>query len=93
MSTLRQSIKRAWKAWTRLAHKIGSFQARVLLTVIYTIFVFPFGIAVRLFSDPLRIEKRPARWLDRTDHANDMQWAHRHSSWPPARGSALLPRA
>lgn len=77
MNTPWQSVKRAWKTWTRLAHKIGNFQARVLLTLLYAILVLPFGMAVRLFSDPLRIKKRPGRWLDRVDEANDMQWAHK----------------
>lgn len=77
MNTLWQSAKRAWKAWTRLAHKIGNFQARVLLTLLYLTLVLPFGMTVRLFSDPLRIKKRPDRWLDRTDDANDIHWAKR----------------
>jgi hypothetical protein len=77
MSALWQSVKRAWKVWTRVAHEIGNFQARVLLTVIYAILVLPFGIVVRLFADPLRIKKRPDRWLDRVDEANDVHGAQR----------------
>lgn len=77
MNTVWQVVKSAWKAWTRLAHKIGNFQARLLLTLMYVTLVLPFGITVRLFSDPLRIKKRPERWLDRTEEANDMVWAQR----------------
>ncbi len=66
-----------WQAWKRLAHKIGNFQARVLLTLIYAILLFPFGIAVRLFSDSLAIKKRPARWNDSPSEAQDMAWARR----------------
>lgn len=77
MNTLWRSVKRGWQAWTRLAHKIGNFQARVLLTLLYVVVFFPFGMAVRLFADPLRIKKRPQRWLDRPEQANDLEWARR----------------
>jgi hypothetical protein len=71
-------LKRLWAAWTRLAHKIGNFQARVLLlTVLYALLMLPFGIIVRVFADPLRIKKRPTRWLDHPDEANDLQWARK----------------
>ncbi|HYA23923.1 MAG TPA: hypothetical protein VEF05_07165 [Terriglobales bacterium] len=69
-------LKRAWQAWKSLAHKIGNFQARVLLTVFYGI-LFPFGLATRLFSDSLRTKKRPEQWLNHPDEAYDMQWARR----------------
>jgi hypothetical protein len=72
-----QGLKRLWAAWTRLAHKIGTFQARVLLTVLYALLVLPFGIIVRVFADPLRIKKRPTRWLDHPDEANDLQRARK----------------
>ncbi len=77
MKSLWQVLKRVWQAWTRLAHKIGNFQARVLLTVLYAVLVLPFGIIVRLFADPLRIKKRPTRWIDHPDEPADMTWAQR----------------
>jgi len=70
-------LKRAWQTWKRIAHAIGNFQARVLLTVFYTVLVFPFGIAARLFSDPLRIKRRPTQWLEHPNEAHDLQWAKR----------------
>ena len=70
-------LKRAWGAWKRIAHKIGNFQARVLLTIFYAVVVFPFGVAARLFSDPLRIKHPPSLWLDHPDKACDLQWARR----------------
>ncbi len=69
--------KRLWEAWKRLAHRIGNFQARVLLTILYAVLVLPFGVVVRLLADPLRIRRRPAEWLDRLGKANDMNWARR----------------
>jgi hypothetical protein len=72
-----KSIKRGWHAWTRLAHKIGNFQARVLLTILYGVVVLPFGLVVRWFGDPLRIKQRPVSWLDHPKESYDMNWAKR----------------
>jgi len=71
------SLKKLWAAWKRIAHRIGDFQARVLLTVIYAVLVLPFGLAIRLFSDPLKIKKRPAKWTDHTQDVIDLEWARR----------------
>ncbi len=70
-------LKRIWEAWKRLAHKIGNFQARLLLTILYAVLVLPFGLAVRLFADPLRIRRHPKGWLDCADKAADLEWARR----------------
>ncbi len=70
-------FKRAWQAWKDLAHKIGNFQARVILSIFYAILVLPFGLAARLFSDPLRIKKRPEQWLDHPSEAYDLEWARK----------------
>ena len=72
-----KTLKRAWEAWKRLGKKIGNFQARILLTIFYVVLMFPFGIAARLFSDPLRIKKRPQEWLPHAEETNDMTWARR----------------
>jgi hypothetical protein len=70
-----KTLKRAWEAWKRIGKKIGNFQARVLLTIFYAVLMFPFGIAARLFSDPLRIKKLPTEWLPHEEETNDMKWA------------------
>jgi len=72
-----KTLKRIWAAWKQIAQKIGNFQARVLLTVIYSVLILPFGLAVRLFSDPLRIKRRPEAWLDHGDDPSTMEWARR----------------
>ena len=72
-----EKLKALWKAWTRIAHIIGNFQARVLLTILYLVLVLPFGLIVRLFADPLRIKKRPEKWLAETAEAYDLQWAQK----------------
>lgn len=69
--------KRAWQVWKDIAHKIGNFQARVILSIFYGILVLPFGLAARMFSDPLRIKNRPEQWLDHPSEAYDLEWARK----------------
>jgi hypothetical protein len=69
--------ERAKQTWKRVAHAVGNFQARILLTVFYGIIVLPFGILARLFADPLRIKHPPTQWLDHTEEAHDLRWAKR----------------
>ncbi len=70
-------LKRLWAAWKRFAQRVGNFQARVLLTVLYGALVLPFGLAVRWLADPLRIKRPPDKWIDRSEEATDMNWARR----------------
>jgi hypothetical protein len=77
LSQIWSGLKRFWDAWTRLARKIGNFQARVLLTILYATAVLPFGVLVRLLADPLRIKHRPTGWLDHQEEVQDMHWAQR----------------
>jgi hypothetical protein len=70
-------LKRFWQRWKQIAQAVGTFQARVLLTVFYAVLVLPFGIFARLLSDPLRIKCRPTQWLDHTDETHDLPWAKR----------------
>lgn len=70
-------LKRVWQAWKRVAHTVGTFQARVLLTIFYAVLVLPFGIFARLFSDSLRIKRRPTQWLEHPGETHDLRWAKR----------------
>jgi hypothetical protein len=68
----------AWGAWTRLAHRIGEVQGRLLLTLLYGVLILPFGLGVRLLADPLRC-RRPAgsNWTPRADPPPAMAEARR----------------
>ncbi len=70
-------FKSIWQSWLRVAHRIGNFQARVLLTIVYAVVLFPFGICVRLFADPLRTGQRPTKWLSHARQIINMSWAHK----------------
>ncbi len=59
-------LKKAWATWKRVGRFIGDFIGRVVLTVFYFTVLAPFGIAVRLFADPLAIKPgRRIQWVER----------------------------
>jgi hypothetical protein len=66
-----------WEGWKKIGHAIGNFQARVLLTVIYSVLILPFGLIVRFFSDSLHTKKRPESWFDHPPASNDLTEARR----------------
>ena len=61
-----ETLRKVWEAWKHAGQVIGDFIGRVILTVFYfTIFV-PFGLGVRLLSDPLRLKRAMSSyWLSR----------------------------
>jgi len=64
--------RRLWRAWRRIGRKIGDFQARALLTVVYFTVVAPFALAVRWAADPLAVKPRTRRgWCLRAADASD----------------------
>ena len=68
--TPEKSLKELWKTWRLFSRKTGAFQSRVLLSLFYFIFLTPIGLIIKIFSDPLNIN-RPGRgasgsfWLSR----------------------------
>ena len=55
-----------WRVWKHIARRIGEFQGRVLLTVLYALLVVPVGLILRLLADPLRRWRPPAsNWVAR----------------------------
>jgi len=60
-------LKQLWRGWKALAWKIGNFQARVLLVLLYFTLLLPFGVGLRLLSDPLKTKARdlPSYWVRR----------------------------
>ncbi len=76
-------LRSLWRRWLTLAHKIGTFQSRVLLTLFYFVFLAPFGLAMRLLADPLhmKVKSWPAAggWVARTTRDTDLTAARRQS--------------
>lgn len=50
-------VKWLWRRWLSVARKIGEFQSRAILTIFYFVFVAPFALGIKLFSDPLRLKR------------------------------------
>lgn len=46
-----------WQQWQTIAHRIGDFQARLLLTVLYALFIAPVGFCWQWVEDPLRLHR------------------------------------
>ena len=61
-------------ALARLAHAIGNFQARVVLTVVYFVMLAPFALAAR-WSDARG--SGSTFWRDRSDPAPTLHGARR----------------
>jgi len=50
-------MKSFWEQWQRVARKIGDFQARLILTLLYFTVIGPFALIVRFGADPLSLKK------------------------------------
>ena len=72
-------LRRIWQTWKRFGRFVGDLIGRVVLTVFYfTIFV-PFGTAMRLFSDPLRLKSshHTSFWINRDTRDRAVEDARR----------------
>lgn len=77
-------LRNLWSHWLTLARKIGQFQSRIILTLFYFVFVTPFGLAVRLFADPLHVRRRSlygaqSGWQPRKTHDVDLAAGRKQS--------------
>lgn len=52
-------FKRGWRRWNDFAGRMGNVQGRLLMGFFYFFIVTPFGLGMRLLSDPLAIKKSP----------------------------------
>jgi uncharacterized membrane protein YebE (DUF533 family) len=70
---------RLWEGWKSFAADMGDYQSRILLASFYFVVVTPFGLLVRLLSDPLRT-KYPAVdsfWASRSEISAELDEAKR----------------
>ncbi|MFH1202708.1 MAG: SxtJ family membrane protein [Candidatus Omnitrophota bacterium] len=61
---MKGNLKKIWQGWKKIAHKIGDFQARVILTILYFVLITPIALFM-MFFDPLRIKRRYVEWIIR----------------------------
>jgi len=70
-----------WKAFREYSFKMGTFQSQILLGLLYLIGFGIVGLAVRLFSDPLRIKRssQGSYWTPRPEIPADLELFKRQS--------------
>lgn len=75
-------LKTLWRGWRVVAAKIGHVQSVIVLTLMYFVFVAPFALAVRLFSDPLTLRASSGgRWLPLAGAPSKSLAELRQQSW------------
>ena len=79
MDAMTALLRRTWERWKAIAHVIGNFQARLLLTVFYFVVVPPFALIVKALKDPLalRLPRGPSFWVERPDREDSEASARR----------------
>lgn len=60
------AIVRIWTKWQQFGHLIGDFVGRLIMTIFYFTIAAPFGLAVRFFSDPLKLKPAKPKWEARS---------------------------
>ncbi len=60
-------LKALWERWKIIAEKIGTFQAKVILSLLYFVLIGPIALVRRVVADPLglRRESRQTFWVPR----------------------------
>ena len=72
-------LKRLGEGWKGFAAEMGNYQGRILLAFFYFFVITPFGVLVRLFSDPLRTKflPKPSFWDNRPATSSGLDEARR----------------
>jgi hypothetical protein len=52
-------LKALWRKWLVVAHAIGRVNSHIIMMLVYFVFMMPFAMAVRWFTDPLRLRAEP----------------------------------
>ncbi len=71
--------RRIWERWKVIAHVIGTFQARLILSVLYLVILPPFALIRRLGGDRLgrRPTSDPTYWRARPADAPTLEAARK----------------
>jgi hypothetical protein len=68
MEGIGQFFSTVWKYWKKFGEFLGNVIGRAFLMLFYFTIVLPFGLATRLFGDPLDIrdKQKIPTWRERT---------------------------
>jgi hypothetical protein len=73
------SLARLWEGWKSLTADMGNYQSRILLAFFYFVVITPFGLLVRLLSDPLctKYSAGNSFWVSRSEMSTELDEARR----------------
>jgi hypothetical protein len=73
--TSKNPLKKLWSSWKSFSKRMGSFQTRIIFSFFYFIFVTPFALGVKIFSDPLKIKHKSSKshWLPKKEIKYDLE--------------------
>jgi len=70
--------RRLWAGWKRFAERLGVFQSRLLLVLLYFVVVAPFALLVKIAKDPLRMRRIDgSNWTPRPASPTDLERSKR----------------
>ena len=80
-------LKRLWAAWLKLGCWIGEVMSWVWMPLFYFLFAMPFALAIKFFSDPLRLRggRQKSYWTPKVLPQQDLAWAKSQGSGPGAK--------
>jgi len=80
---MKQFFKNIWEKWKIIAHKIGQFNTKIIVTVVYFIMISPLGALFRLFGwNPLDLSfhsENKTNWKDVQKQNPDIESLKRQS--------------
>lgn len=81
---MKNTLKKLWEGWKKVAHKIGRFQTMVIVSLFYLLVISPIGLTFKLFGwDPLDSRKSKQRqatnWKPVERKENDLTSIKRQS--------------
>lgn len=67
-------LRTLWEKWKKIAHRIGVFQSRVILTIFYFTFLLPLGFAIAFTQDKLKMKTVPnSSWIPKDKQAETLE--------------------
>jgi hypothetical protein len=75
-------VKRFLERWKALAGHVATFQARLIVTIIYVLLAAPVSLALKAVADPLRLRRpresdKTSMWIPRETAAPTVEEAKR----------------
>jgi hypothetical protein len=78
-NAVRNPVKKLWSAWQKYFSRVGAFQSRIVVTIIFFILVTPFALGIKISSDPLRLkhQSKDTHWLPKVSSRTDLEQSRR----------------